>query len=258
LTMLRVERVSKSFGGLMAVCDVTFDLGSTPITALVGPNGSGKTTLFHMITGFYRLDRGSINFREEEISRRSPHEISRMGLIRTFQHTRVLPFLSTRENLVAAVPAQEGERLTSLFLRPGAVRQEEKRNMTRAEEVLHMIKLDSLADELSGRLSYGQQKLLELGRVLMAEPKMILMDEPTAGINPTLIRQLVKILRELTNKGVQIFLIEHNMPLVAEICDRVFVLDSGNLIFCGSPGDAVKDNLVIEAYLGRADHAPRS
>ena len=256
MTMLRVENVSKSFGGLMAVCDVTLDLGSTPITGLVGPNGSGKTTLFHMITGFYPLDKGLIRFRDEEINGRPAHEISRMGLVRTFQQTRVLPFLSTRENLLSAVPDQKGERLTCLFLRPGAVKREEKENKARAEEVLRMIRLLPLSDELAGRLSYGQQKLLELGRVLMAEPKMILMDEPTAGINPTLIRQLVEIVKELTAKGVQVFLIEHNMPLVAEICDHVFVLDSGNLIFSGSPGDAVEDRGVIEAYLGRADHAP--
>jgi len=253
--MLRLEGVTKRFGGLMAVCDVTFDLGSTPITGLVGPNGSGKTTLFHMITGFYRLDRGRILFRDAEISGRPAHEISRMGLVRTFQQTRVLPFLSTRENLLSAVPAQKGERLAPLFLRPASVKAEEKRNGARAEGVLHTIKLDSLADELAGRLSYGQQKLLELGRVLMAEPKMILLDEPTAGINPTLIRRLVETLRTLSRKGIQVFIIEHNMPLVAEICDHVFVLDSGKLIFSGSPGDAVKDQSVIEAYLGRANHA---
>lgn len=255
MIMLGLEGVTKSFGGLMAVCDVTLDLGSSPITGLVGPNGSGKTTLFHMITGFYPLDRGRILFRGEEISGRAPHEISRMGLVRTFQQTRVLPFLSTRENLLSAVADQQGERLVSLFLRPASVKQEERRNGARAEDVLEMIKLAPLADELAGRLSYGQQKLLELGRVLMAGPKMILLDEPTAGINPTLVRQLVGILRALTGRGVQVFLIEHNMPLVAEICDHVFVLDSGKLIFSGSPVDAIKDSAVIEAYLGRADHA---
>jgi len=239
----------------MAVSDVTLDLGNTPITGLVGPNGSGKTTLFHMITGFYPLDKGRIQFSGTDISGRPAHKISRMGLVRTFQQTRVLPFLSTRENLLSAVPGQQGERLASLFLRPASVKQEEKRHGARAEEVLHMINLAPLAGELAGRLSYGQQKLLELGRVLMAEPKMILLDEPTAGINPTLIRQLVETLRELTRRGVQVFIIEHNMPLVAEICDHVFVLDSGRLIFSGSPGAAVKDSGVIEAYLGRADHA---
>ena len=254
--MLKVESVSKSFGGLMAVCDVSLELGTVPVTGLVGPNGSGKTTLFHMITGFYRLDKGRIRFGDEEISGRAPHEISRMGMVRTFQHTRVLPFLSTRENLLSAVPHQRGERLTSLFFRPGAVKEEEKQNWARAEEILGMIHLAPLAEELSGRLSYGQQKLLELGRVLMARPKMILLDEPTAGINPTLIRRLVEILKELTRRGVQVFLIEHNMPLVAEICDRVFVMDSGKLIFSGSPEEAIQDAGVIEAYLGRESYAP--
>jgi len=254
--MLKVESVSKSFGGLMAVCDVSLDLGTVPITGLVGPNGSGKTTLFHMITGFYLPDKGGIRFGDEAISGRAPHEISRMGVVRTFQHTRVLPFLSTRENLLSAVPNQRGERLTSLFFRPGAVKEEEKENWAMAEEILGLIHLAPLAEELSGRLSYGQQKLLELGRVLMAKPRMILLDEPTAGINPTLIRRLVEILKELTRQGVQVFLIEHNMPLVTEICERVFVMDSGNLIFSGTPGDAIQDTGVIEAYLGRETHAP--
>ena len=254
--MLKVERVSKSFGGLMAVCDVSLELGAVPVTGLVGPNGSGKTTLFHMVTGFYSLDKGRICFDQEEISGRAPHEISRMGMVRTFQHTRVLPFLSTRENLLSAVPNHRGERVTSLFIRPGAVKEEEKQNRARAEEILGLIHLTPVAEELSGRLSYGQQKLLELGRVLMARPKMILLDEPTAGINPTLIRRLVEILKELTRRGVQVFLIEHNMPLVTEICDRVFVMDSGNLIFSGSPGEAINDARVIEAYLGREAYAP--
>lgn len=253
--MLKVEKVTKRFGGLKAVSDVSLALGAVPITGLVGPNGSGKTTLFHMITGFYRLDEGRVYFAGKEITRVSPHVISRMGMVRTFQHTRVLPFLSTRENLLSAVPAQRGERLTSLFFRPSEVRREERQNRARAEEVLDLIKLAPLADELSGKLSYGQQKLLELGRVLMAGPKMILLDEPTAGINPTLIRRLVEVLKALTTRGVQVFLIEHNMPLVAELCDRVFVMDSGNLIFSGTPAGAIKDLGVIEAYLGRADHA---
>jgi branched-chain amino acid transport system ATP-binding protein len=253
--MLTVEKVTKSFGGLMAVCDVSLELGKTPITGLVGPNGSGKTTLFHILTGFYPMDGGQVFFDGEEISGNPPHRISRMGLVRTFQHTRVLPFLSTRENLLSAVPAQRGERLTSLFFRPGEVKREERKNRERAEEVLHLTRLAPLADELSGRLSYGQQKLLELGRVLMAGPKMILLDEPTAGINPTLVRQLVEVLNRLTSKGVQVFIIEHNMPLVAEICDHVFVMDSGKLIFSGPPLNAIRDPQVIEAYLGKADHA---
>lgn len=253
--MLKIEHATKRFGGLMAVDDVTLHLGDTAITGLIGPNGSGKTTLFHLITGFYALDEGDIYFGDERITGQSPHAISRKGLIRTFQHTRVLPFLTTLDNLLAAAPKQAGERLAAVFFQPGRVRQEERAQRSRAEEILKMVNLAPLTQELAGRLSYGQQKLLEIGRILMARPKLILLDEPTAGINPTLIRQVVGIIRALKEEGIRIFLIEHNMPLVAEICERIWVMDSGRLIFSGLPQEARQDTRVIEAYLGREDHA---
>jgi ABC-type branched-subunit amino acid transport system ATPase component len=252
--MLYIDHVTKSFGGLMAVDDVTFELDDTGITGLVGPNGSGKTTLFHLITGFYKLDRGQIHFNGKRISGLAPHVISRMGLVRTFQQTRVLPFLSALENLMAASPGQNGERLSSVFFQPRRVKLEESQNRERAMQILELLKLLPLEQHLAGRLSFGQQKLLELGRVLMAKPKMILLDEPTAGINPTLIRQLVDVIRELARKKIQFFLIEHNMSLVAEICEKVFVMDSGNLIFYGTPSESRQNPRVIEAYLGREDH----
>ncbi len=253
--MLTVANATKTFGGLTAVDDASLSLGRTGITGLVGPNGSGKTTLFHMITGFYPLDKGEIHYRDVLISRLPPHAINRAGLIRTFQQTRVLPFMTTRENLLAAAPDQSGERLFSIFFQPAKIRREETRNRDKAKEILKRIQLAPLADELAGRLSYGQQKLLELGRVLMSDPRLILLDEPTAGVNPALIRQLVEIITGLVEKGIQIFLIEHNMPLVAELCEKVFVMDSGSLIFSGSPRDAMENDRVIEAYLGRTDHA---
>jgi len=253
--MLKVENVTKTFGGLIAVNEVTFELKDTGITGLVGPNGSGKTTLFHMITGFYKIDQGRIYFSNKLISGLSPHVISQKGLVRTFQQTRVLPFMSTLDNLLSGAPDQAGERLYSIFLKPGKVRQEEKENRERAKEILHLLELTPLADQLASRLSFGQQKLLELGKVLMAKPRMVLLDEPTAGINPTLIRQLVKIITGLSREGIQMFLIEHNMPLVAEICEKVFVMDSGSLIYSGTPADARENTRVIEAYLGREDRA---
>jgi ABC-type branched-subunit amino acid transport system ATPase component len=246
--------LTKSFGGLTAVHDVSFQLDDTGITGLVGPNGSGKTTLFHLITGFYRPDRGQIHFKNMRINGLAPHVISRMGLVRTFQQTRALPFLSALENLMAAAPGQSGERLASVFLKPRRVKQEEGRNKDKALQILELLKLNPLSQHLAGRLSYGQQKLLELGRVLMAEPEMILLDEPTAGINPTLIRQLVEVIRELARGGIRIFMIEHNMPLVAEVCEKVFVMDSGSLIFSGTPSEAIRNPRVIEAYLGSEDH----
>jgi ABC-type branched-subunit amino acid transport system ATPase component len=253
--MLQVQHVSKAFGALLAVNDVSLELANTGITGLVGPNGSGKSTLFHLISGFYRLDRGRIFFNRRSIGKLRPHAISRLGLARTFQHTRVLPFLSVLENLIAAAPKQVGERIWPLFFQPRQVRRQESELREKALEVLEWLRLRPLADELAGRISYGQQKLVELGRILMSEPRLILLDEPTAGINPALIRQLVDVLRRICEQGIRIFLIEHNMPLVAELCHRVLVMDSGELIFSGTADQARREPRVIEAYLGRESDA---
>jgi len=255
MIVLRIENVTKSFGGLTAVNDVTFQLKDSDITGLIGPNGSGKTTLFHLITGFYKLDRGRVFFKDRLISGLSPHTISRIGLVRTFQQTRALAFMSTLDNLLSSAPDQTGERLSSIFFKPRKVKQEERENRERAKEILDILKLAPLTDRFVGKLSFGQQKLVEWGRVLMARPKMILLDEPTAGINPTLIRQLVEVIMKLSNEGIKIFLIEHNMPFVAEICKKIFVMDSGSLIFSGTPAKARENDRVIEAYLGRESNA---
>jgi ABC-type branched-subunit amino acid transport system ATPase component len=253
--MLRIQNVTKAFGALMAVHGVSLEIGDAGVTGLVGPNGSGKSTLFHLITGFYRLDQGEIFFGRQSIGRLPPHEISRLGLIRSFQHTRPLPFMTVLDNLIAAAPGQTGERIWPLFLRPARVRREENDLREKARGILRLLDLLPLADELAGCLSYGQQKLMELGRILMAGPRLILLDEPTAGINPTLIRRLVEVLHRLCEQGIQIFLIEHNMPLVAELCQHVFVMDSGELIFSGTAKQAREEPRVIEAYLGRENHA---
>jgi len=249
--MLKLENVSKSFGALKAVDQVSFELSMEGISGLIGPNGSGKTTLFHMITGFYKLDQGRIFFNREKISNLAPHLISQKGIKRTFQQTRVLPFLSVMDNLVAAAPNQAGEKILPLFFRPGQVKAQEQENMAKALDVLETIELITLKDLPAGDLSYGQQKLLELGRVLMSDPILIILDEPTAGINPSLIRQLVNILKTLRDTSIKIFLIEHNMPLVSELCDELFVMDSGAFIFSGTPAQVQKNSRVIEAYLGR-------
>ncbi|MBU0972401.1 MAG: ABC transporter ATP-binding protein [Proteobacteria bacterium] len=253
--MLTLNQVSKGFGGVKAVEDVSFTLRETGISGLIGPNGSGKTTLFHLITGFYVLDRGTVHFQNGRISGLPPHKISQKGIVRTFQQTRVLPFLSVLDNLVAAVPGQLGERLFPLFFRPGKVAREEAQNREKAVSVLETINLIKMKDAPAGDLSYGQQKLLEIGRVLMADPELIILDEPTAGINPSLIRNLVTILKDLRDRSIKIFLIEHNMPLVSELCDEIFVMDSGRLIFSGSPGAVHKNEQVIQAYLGRESEA---
>lgn len=250
--MLKVEDVSKSFGGLTAVADVSLDLADNKITGLVGPNGSGKSTLFHIITGFYKADNGWVLFGDKPIQDLQPDAISRLGLVRTFQQTRVLPFLSVRDNLLAVAPDQLGENIIPVFSRPHTIGRQERENRRRADEILDLMKLGHLADRPADELSYGQERLLELARVLICRPKLVLLDEPTAGVNPSLIRQIVELIQQLKAQGIRFFLVEHNMPLVAELCERVLVMDAGRLIFDGSPEAAQRDHAVIEAYLGKS------
>ena len=252
--MLAVSGLTKRFGGVTAVNQVSFDLGNEPITGLVGPNGSGKTTLFHLVTGFYTPDEGRVLLKGEPIHQLPAHRISRLGMVRTFQHSRMLAFLSVTENLMAAAVDQPGESILKVFFEPGRVRRRERLYRDKAAEILKLLRLEHLAHQPAARLSYGQQKLLELGRVLMAEPKLVLLDEPTAGVNPTLIRRIVEVVLELKERGVRFFLVEHNMPLVAELCGRLLVMDAGGLVFSGLPEEAVRNERVIEAYLGRDHH----
>jgi ABC-type branched-subunit amino acid transport system ATPase component len=239
----------------MAVSGVSLELPDVPVSGLIGPNGSGKSTLFHCITGFYRADSGQVVFRGQAIQDLPPHKINRAGLARTFQDSRVLPGMSVMDNLRAVTPDQEGEAIHKVFLSPGRIRRRERLATEEAERILDILGLTRMADEPAGVMSFGQQKLLEIGRVLMTRPKLVLLDEPTAGVNPTLITTIKKAILRLADSGMRFFLVEHNMPLVAELCSHVFVMDSGELIFSGAPGDARRDKSVIEAYLGRDHHA---
>jgi ABC-type branched-subunit amino acid transport system ATPase component len=239
----------------MAVSGVSLDLPDVPVTGLIGPNGSGKSTLFHCITGFYRPDSGKVLFDGKALESLPPHEINRAGLARTFQDSRVLPGMSVMDNLRAVTPDQEGEAIHKVFLAPGRIRRRERLATEEAEKILDVLGMSHMADEPAGVMSYGQQKLLEIGRVLMTRPRLVLLDEPTAGVNPTLIQTIKKVILRLADSGMRFFLVEHNMPLVAELCSHVFVMDSGRLIFSGSPQNARRDKAVIEAYLGKEHHA---
>lgn len=248
--MLVLKGLSKSFGGIRAVSDFSAQVEKNRITGLIGPNGSGKTTLFNLITGFIKLDQGEIFFKGERINGLRPYEIATRGMIRTFQLSRLFPKMTVLENLLLAPQSQKGERLWALCLERSKVRVEETQNLERALSMLEGIGLSSLKDEFAENLSYGQQRLLEMTRLLMADPEMILLDEPTAGINPLMIRKLMDLILKMKALGKTFFIIEHNMDVIIECCDWVFVLDHGEKFSEGTPKEIQKDPRVIEAYLG--------
>jgi ABC-type branched-subunit amino acid transport system ATPase component len=231
--ILEVVRVTKRFGGVAAVNGVSLSLDPGRISGLIGPNGSGKTTLFNCITGVDSCDEGEIRFRGRRIERLTPHQIFHMGLGRTFQVIRVFPELTALENL--------------LVVTAGAFDVARER----ALELLRFVKLERLAGEFAGNLSYGQQKLVELVRVLMTDPELILLDEPAAGVNRTLLNELLDTVRKLRDAGKTILLVEHDMKVVMGLCETVFVLDNGEKLTEGPPGVIQSDERVIEAYFGR-------
>ncbi len=248
--MLEVVDLEKNFGGIKAVdgCSLKVEQGS--ITGLIGPNGAGKTTLFNLITGFYAPDGGEIWFSGERIGGLSPHKIARRALTRTFQIPRELKEMTVLENLMVVPENQVGERIWNSFFRPGVVRRQERELRDEALEVLEFVELIDLANEYAKNLSSGQKKLLELARTLMAEPKMILLDEPGAGVNPTLMKKLTRNIENLRQRGKTFFLIEHDMDLIMNLCDTVIVMNKGRQLAEGTPDEIKKNESVLEAYLG--------
>jgi branched-chain amino acid transport system ATP-binding protein len=249
--MLSIIEVKKSFGGVEALTDCSLNVSKGTITGLIGPNGAGKTTLFNVISGIFTPDGGKILLNGERIDGLASHFISRKGVLRTFQIPRVLNRMTVLENLLLYPQHQRGERLWTNLLQYRQVLGQERQNRERALEILDFVNLHPLKDAYAMELSGGQKKLLELARVLMADPRMILLDEPGAGVNPTLMNELVKRILQLQQKGLTFLLIEHDMDLVVRLCHPVIVMTEGRKLTEGSFSDVRQDERVLEAYLGR-------
>ena len=249
--LLAVADVVKRYGGIRAVDGADFDVAAGSVTALIGPNGAGKTTLFNVVTGFAPADSGSVRFDGEEVARRPSYAIARRGMVRTFQLTRALAAMPVLDNMMLAAPDQPGERLGNVLLRPGAVRAREREVREQALELLEVFGLREKADDYAGTLSGGQRKLLELARALMARPRMLLLDEPMAGINPTLGRRLLDHIQRLrSEEGMTFLFVEHDMEVVMNHSDRVIVMAEGRVIATGEPHEVRSDPAVVDAYLG--------
>jgi branched-chain amino acid transport system ATP-binding protein len=249
--MLRVSGLVKQFGGNRAVDGASFSIARGSITGLIGPNGAGKTTCFNCISGFHSPDGGSVTFDGDDITGLAPHKIVRRRLVRTFQIPQELAAMTVLENVVLAGRVQSGERLWENWLHPRRVAREERGMAARALDVLRLVELEGHAYDPAGNLSGGQRKLLELARALMADPVMILLDEPGAGVNPTLARQLVTHIREIQQEmGVTFLMIAHDMDMIGRLCDPVIVMTNGRVLTEGHPDDVLADSEVRAAYLG--------
>lgn len=249
--LLRVASVSKAFGGNRAVDDCTIDIPAGSITGLIGPNGAGKSTLLNMIAGALRADSGTITLDGKPITRLRPDQLVARGLARTFQIPRPIPTMTVLENLVLAGPDQAGERVWNVWVRPARVGAQENGIIDTALAVLDYVNLSHLRDELAANLSGGQKKLLEFARTLMIKPRVVLLDEPAAGVNRTLLRELTRYITEQRDShGVTFIIVEHDMDLVAKLCNPVIVMSQGRPIAAGTFDEIRADETVLDAYLG--------
>ncbi|MCZ2857853.1 ABC transporter ATP-binding protein [Blastococcus sp. VKM Ac-2987] len=249
--LLEVENVSKSFGGLQAVKNATFEVPEAQVTGLVGPNGAGKTTLFNMISGTIRADAGSIRYRDQEITGLTPQARIGRGIARSFQDVRLLPRLTVLDNVVVGVQGQPGERLRTVFTRPWRAVGSEKESLRRAAECLDYVGLPaSVHHELAGSLSYGEQKLVSIARLLATGADLLLLDEPTSGLDEGSLDEFRAVLRRLIAEGRTVLLVEHNMLLVRELCDRAVFLSTGEVLAVDAPDRLMENEELRNVYFG--------
>ncbi len=248
--ILETRDIAFAFGGFRVLDGVSLSVPEGAIIGLIGPNGAGKSTYFAVASGFEPPQSGSILLAGRDVTREGPVARARLGLGRTFQVPREFKHLTVRENMLAAAPDQAGEGLFSLYFRPGKVAAEERALREKVGGILDFLNLTRVADTPSGQLSGGQKKLLELGRVLMLEPKLILLDEPFAGVNPVLIEEISGLIRTLNKQGTAFLIIEHNLKALSNLAEQIHVLDRGGIIATGAPSDVLSDEHVREAYMG--------
>ncbi|MEM7744204.1 MAG: ABC transporter ATP-binding protein [Pseudomonadota bacterium] len=249
--MLTVDNLTKRFGGLVAVDGCSFGIREGSITGLIGPNGAGKTTTFNTIAGALAPTSGTISFEGRDITGLKPYQLYDLGILRTFQIPKEFSKLTVLENLMAAAPAQPGEEIFLNWIAPARVRAREREVRERAEESLAFLGLSDVRNLPAGNLSGGQKKLVELGRTMMTDARLVLLDEPGAGVNPTLMRKIMEMIQRLnTERGYTFCIIEHDMDLIAELCDPVIVLSEGRVLTQGPMSAVRADERVIDAYFG--------
>jgi branched-chain amino acid transport system ATP-binding protein len=250
MSLLSIKNLTKSFGGVQAVNDVSFEVSTGSIMGLIGPNGAGKTTVFNLITGIYRPDQGEITFDEKSIVNLLTHSIISLGIARTFQTIRLFQNLSVLENVLAGCHSRMKSGSLQAMLRTPFQRGEEKAALARALQALEFVGLRPDAEQLAKNLSYGNQRLLEIARALVTEPRLLILDEPAGGMNEQETTDLITLIRKIRDQGTTILLIEHDMSLVMRVCENIVVLDYGAKISEGTAETVKSDPLVIEAYLG--------
>jgi branched-chain amino acid transport system ATP-binding protein len=253
MTLLKAEEIDKKFGGIHAVSHLNVSVNEGEIVGMIGPNGSGKTTFLNILSGIYRSDSGKIEFKNEDITKSPLHCIIEKGIARTFQNLRIFRNISVLENVLIGRHHLIKNSLLNIYFNPSLASRREKNAYLKAMEILELVKLDKEKNELARNLPYGKQRLLEIARALMAEPVLLLLDEPTAGMNPTEAVGLCVFLKELKEKGFALFVIEHNMKAIMSISDRIIVLNAGGKLKEGIPREIQRDKQVQEIYLGKEE-----